>query len=142
MRHIFLDTNVLIDFLANRPPFSLESAKLFNYSFKKFVKIYVSAVSYNNLYYIIRRSTGHDSTIKMLNELQAWTETVEVTREVIHSSLISDFHDFEDAIQYHSAKRVAKIECLVTRDTKDYRLSSLPVMTPIEALTMIENTGR
>jgi predicted nucleic acid-binding protein len=32
MKHLFLDTNVLIDFLADRKPFSIEAAKLFNYS--------------------------------------------------------------------------------------------------------------
>jgi len=49
MIHLFLDTNILIDFLVNRQPFSLEAAKLFDYSEKGKAKIYVAAVSYNNL---------------------------------------------------------------------------------------------
>jgi predicted nucleic acid-binding protein len=35
MKNIFLDTNVLIDFLADRKPFFIEAAKLFDYSLKK-----------------------------------------------------------------------------------------------------------
>ncbi len=141
MKHIFLDTNIIIDFLADRKPFSLEAARLFNYSFKKKVTIYVSAVSYNNIYYILRQSTGHSKTMKILNELQEWTEMLDVTKEVIFKSLKSEFKDFEDSIQYNCTKRVTKIECIVTRDTKDFKFSSIPTMSPKEALTMIESTS-
>ena len=140
MKHIFLDTNILIDFLANRKPFSLEAAKLFNYSFKKRLTIYVSAVSYNNIYYILRQSTTHSNTIKILNELQEWTEMVDVSKEIIYKSLKSEFKDFEGSIQYNCAKHITKIECIVTRNTKDFKLSSIPTMTPKEALTVIENS--
>ena len=141
MKHIFLDTNVLIDFLADRKPFSLEAAKLFNYSFKKKVIIYVAAVSYNNIYYILRQSCTHSETIKILNELQEWTEAIDVSKDVIRKALKSEFKDFEDAIQYNCAKTLSKIDCIVTRDTKDFKTSSIPTMTPKEALTMIESTS-
>lgn len=141
MKHVFLDTNVLIDFLADRKPFSLEAAKLFDYSFKKKITIYVAAVSFNNIYYIIRQFRSHLETIKILNELQEWAEVVDVSKEVIQKSLKSDFKDFEDAIQYHAAKAIGKIECIVTRDTKDFKTSSLAVLTPREALSMIESTS-
>ena len=141
MKHIFLDTNVLIDFLADRKPFSLEAAKLFNYSFKKKVIIYVAAVSYNNIYYILRQSCTHSETIKILNELQEWTEAIDVSKDVIRKALKSEFKDFEDAIQYNCAKTLSKIDCIVTRDTKDFKASSIPTMTPKEALTMIESTS-
>ena len=141
MKHIFLDTNVLIDFLADRKPYSLEAAKLFNYSFKKKISIYVAAVSYNNIYYILRQSCSHPQTVKILNELQEWTEVVDVSKEVIKKSLKSDFKDFEDAIQYNCAKAIGRIDCIVTRNTKDFKTSSLPALTPREALTIFESTG-
>jgi predicted nucleic acid-binding protein len=140
MKHLFLDTNVLIDFLADRKPFSLDAAKIFNYSFKKKISIYVAAVSYNNIYYILRQSCSHLETIKILNELQEWAEVVDVSKEVIRKSLKSEIKDFEDAIQYNCAKAIGKIDCIVTRDTKDFKTSSLPVLTPREALTMIAST--
>jgi hypothetical protein len=79
--------------------------------------------------------------MKILNELKEWTEMVDVTKEVIFKSLKSEFKDFEDSIQYNCAKCVTKIECIVTRDTKDFKLSSIPTMTPKEALTIIESTS-
>jgi predicted nucleic acid-binding protein len=142
MKHIFLDTNVLIDFLAARKPFSIEAAKLFDYALKKKVNIYVATVSYNNIYYILRQSCTHAETIKILAELQEWTEAVDVSQDVIRKALKSDFKDFEDAIQYNCAKALNKIECIVTRDTKDFKSSSLPILTPKEALTMIQSTSQ
>ena len=142
MKSIFLDTNVLIDFFANRKPFSIEAARLFNYSFKKKINIYISAVSYNNIYYILRQSCSHTETIKMLTELSEWTDIIDVSKDIINKSLKSDFKDFEDAIQYNCAKSLNKIDFIVTRDTKDFKTSSLPILTPKEAVTLIESTSR
>ncbi len=142
MKHIFLDTNVLIDFFADRKPFSIEAAKLFNYSIKKKITIYISAVSYNNMYYILRQSNSHSETIKMLSELNEWTDVIDVSKDIINKSLKSDFKDFEDAIQYHCAKSVTKINSIVTRNTKDYKTSSLPILTPKEVLSLIESNSK
>jgi predicted nucleic acid-binding protein len=142
MKYIFLDTNVLIDFFANRKPFSIEAAKLFNYSFKKEINIYISAVSYNNIYYILRQSCSHSETINMLAELNEWTDIIDVTKDIIKKSIKSDFKDFEDAIQYNCAKSLNKIDFIVTRDTKDFKSSSLPILTTKEAVSLVESTSR
>jgi len=142
MKNIFLDTNVLIDFFADRKPFSLEAAKLFNHSFKKNINIYISAVSYNNIYYILRQSCSHNETIKMLTELNEWTDIIDVSKDIIKKSLKSEFKDVEDAIQYNCAKSMSKIDFIVTRDTKDFKSSSLPVLTPKEAVTFVESVRR
>jgi len=140
MKSIFIDTNVIIDFFANRKPFSIEAALLFNYSFNKKINIYISAVSYNNIYYILRQSCSHTETIKMLTELNEWTDTVDVSKDIINKSLKSNFKDFEDAIQYNCAKSLKKIDFIVTRDTKDFKTSSIPILTPNEAVTVIESS--
>ena len=142
MKSIFLDTNVLIDFFADRKPFSIEAARLFNYSIKKKINLYISAVSYNNIYYILRQSCSHIETIKMLTELNEWTVVIDVSKEIINKSLKSDFRAFEDAIQYNCAKSLKKIDFIVTRDTKDFKTSSLPILTPKEAVTLIESISR
>lgn len=137
MKIIFLDTNVIIDFLANRLPFSLDAAEIFNASLSGHAKIYVSAVSYNNIYYILRQSLSHKETIKNLAELSEMTEIVDVTNTIIKKSLVSEFKDFEDAIQYNCALMISKIDFIVTRNTKDFKKSSLPVMNPQEASSII-----
>jgi predicted nucleic acid-binding protein len=134
MKHIFMDTNVVIDFLADRQPFSLHAAKLFDLTIDGKVKIYISAVSYNNIYYILRQTLSNNATIKLLEELEELTEITDVTKSIIKQSLRTDFKDYEDAIQYFCALSVPKLDFIVTRNTKDFRKSALPVLTPTEAL--------
>jgi len=79
MKHIFMDTNVVIDFLANRQPSSLDAARIFNMAVEERVKIYISAVSYHNIYYVLRQSLTNVATIKLLAGLADMTEMADVT---------------------------------------------------------------
>lgn len=139
MRILFVDTNVLIDFLADRRPFSISAGKLFSLSISKKVKLYISAVSYNNIYYILRQSISHKDTILLLKELSTITEIVDVSKKIIDASLSSDFNDFEDAIQYHCAMSIPKIDCIITRDIKDFKKSTIQVMSTEELISFIES---
>jgi len=139
MKHIFMDTNVIIDFLANRQPFLLDSAKLFNYAATGKIKIFISAVSYNNIYYILRRSLTNVITINLLEELTDITEITDVSRDIIRQSLKTDFKDYEDAIQYHCALSVPDVSFIVARNTKDFKKSKLSVLTPMEAVAALES---
>lgn len=137
MKNIFLDTNVVIDFLADRRPFSLLAAKIFNYSLQGKVKVYISAISYNNIYYILRQSLASSESIKLLDGLCEMTEIADVTKAIIKTSLKTDFKDFEDAIQYNCALSINKLDFIVTRNTKDFKKSTLPVLTPEEAISSL-----
>ena len=138
MKNIFLDTNVVIDFLADRKPFSLDAARLFNFCVLGKVKIYISAVSYNNIYYILRQSLSNSETIRLLDELSEMAEIADVTKSVIKKSLKTDFKDFEDAIQYYCALSLNKIDFIVTRDTKNFKKSTLSIMTATEAVGYLD----
>ncbi len=141
MKHFLLDTNVVIDFLIDRRPFSLLAAKLFDFSEKGKVKLYITAVSYNNTYYILKKLSTHKETINILKDLEKIAETIDTTKSAIKNALDSEFKDFEDAIQYYTAKTNKKIDAIVTRNISDFKLSKLPVLTPDEAVKLIESIG-
>jgi hypothetical protein len=65
-----------------------------------------------------------------LNELSKLLGILKVDDDIIKSALASDFKDFEDAIQYYTAQEYKRIDIIITRNIKDYKNSSLPVMTP------------
>ena len=77
-----------------------------------------------------------------MDELSQMTEVADVTKAIIKNSLKSDLKDFEHAIQYNCALSLNKIDFIVTRDTKDFKKSALPIMNPEEALILIENATR
>ena len=136
MRHLFLDTNVLIDFLADREPFAEAAGILFTLGLEKKAKIYCSAISFNNIYYILRQTLTHAPTIKLLKDLAGMTEIIAAGDKIINHSLNADFKDFEDAIQYYSALSISVMDVLVTRNKKDFPKSQLPVLSPTEAVAL------
>ena len=135
--NLFIDTNVVIDYLANRHPFAAEAAELFDLAETGFISIYISAVSYNNIYYILRQSLTHTATIKVLDEITEMIQVVEVNETIIKKSLKSGFKDFEDAIQYNCALLVPELKAIISRNIKDFKHSSVAVLSPTEILAII-----
>jgi len=138
MTQLFLDTDAVIDLLTKRQPHYLAVAKLFDLLERGKVKLYISALSYSNIYYIIRKLNSHQDALASLRQLEYFLETLDVTKDIISASLNSDFKDFEDAIQYHTALSNNMISMIVTRNLKDYKRSLLKVLTPAEAVMLIE----
>lgn len=132
MKNLFLDTNVIIDFIADRKPFSEVAAILFDLAEKKQISLFMSALSYSNIYYIIKKNCSHKEMLMILQDLETIVETMDVTKQIIFNALKSDFNDFEDAIQYQTAISNKSMDAIVTRNTKDFSKSKLAICTPAE----------
>src|ERR1035438_6719178 len=136
MKHLFLDTNVIIDVLANREPFSNFASRLLDYGDKGKINIYISALSYSNIYYILRKTCSHKEMISILKDVQAISTTIDVTGDIIQEAIDSPLKDFEDAIQLNTALSNKKIQAIVTRDPKDFKNSDISILTPEEAVSI------
>jgi predicted nucleic acid-binding protein len=137
MRHFFLDTNIVIDVLTDRQPFSKYGQQLFDLGYKGEIKLYISAVSYTTIYYYIRKScSSHPKTIAILKELEQFIETTDVTKTIVHTALNSNFKDFEDAVQNYSALSNS-VDAIITRNPKDFKNSKVLVLSPEEALAIV-----
>ncbi len=130
MKRIFIDTNVILDFLADRTPFSEHAAILFQLAKDRKVEIYISAISINNTYYILRKVTSHKNAIQLISELEELVGLQETTRSIIRKALKSNFSDFEDAIQYFSAVQLGNVDIIATRDLKGFKKSDIPILSP------------
>lgn len=142
MIHLFLDTNIVIDFLTDRKPFSSFAGRLFDYSEKGKVNLYLSAISYNNIYYVVRKVSSHKETIRILSRLIEMTEVIDLTSSSIKESLNSEFNDFEDALHYFSAKVNPNISGIVTRNGVDFKHRTIAIFTPEEAIKFVESASR
>lgn len=67
------------------------------------------------------------------------TEITGVTNAIIRQSFKTDFKDNEDAIQYYCALSISKLNFIITRYTKEFKKSPLPVFTPAESIGLINN---
>ncbi len=141
MERLLVDTNIVIDLLSKREDFFQEAQELFTLADNNLVELYVSALTFANTHYLLSRHHKLDEARKIMTKLKVLVKVAHLDDKIIELALVSDFKDFEDAIQYNCAKTLNKIDCIVTRDTKDFKTSSIPTMTPKEALTMIESTS-
>jgi predicted nucleic acid-binding protein len=136
MTDLFLDTDVIIDFLIDRKPYSREAAVIFTLIDQKKIKGYASSLTFSNLYYVLRKYESHNKVKSKLDSLSHLVGILKVDQETIKDALESEFLDFEDSIQYFSALDSKKIDIIITRNTKDYKKSVIPVMTPGDYLKM------
>lgn len=133
---LFIDSDVVIDFFTDREPHANPASELFELNEKGSVKLFLSAVSINNIYYIVRKFLGHKKTIEVVETLIEMTEIIGITKSEIVQALNNNFSDFEDSIQYSSALTIKDLDAIITRNIKDYRNSNIAVMTPLNFLKM------
>ena len=133
---LFIDSDVVIDFFTDREPHANPASELFDLHEKGEVILHLSAVSISNIYYIVRRYLGHKKTLEVIEELIDITEIIGTTKKEILQALNSDFKDFEDSVQYASALTIKGMESIITRNVKDYRNSTIAVLTPLNYLKM------
>jgi len=130
MKRVLIDTDVILDFFFDRKPFSDNAAKVLSLCESREIKGFITSVIISNVYYILRQTSTHEKVIEKLKQLITITEVLTTDREVIVQALNSNFKDFEDALQNYSAELNGQIDLIITRNVKDFKSSSLGVMTP------------
>jgi len=126
---IFVDADVCLDLLADRPPFNKSAAQLFTMADRKKITIQVSSLTFGNLHYILRKEYSSLESRKILQRFKVLVQVLALHDKIVELALQSDFRDFEDALQYFSALE-GNAKGIVTRNLKDFRSSEIPVLTP------------
>lgn len=127
--NLFLDTNILLDVLMKREPFFLFSKRLWELSEVNKVNGIVSALSFNNIFYIVRKNGGDQLARDCIKKIRSIFSISEVDSKILNQAIDSEIDDFEDAVQYFSALRVGA-RFLITRNPDDF-----PSSTPIAIIT-------
>lgn len=132
MEKIFVDTNIVLDLLEKREEFYEEAQELFTLSDKNKVKLYVSALTIANTHYLLFRRLKMEAR-KIISKFKVLVEVLPVDDKILELSLVSDFSDFEDAIQYYTAIE-NNMQIIITRNKKDFKNLTIPVLTAKEYL--------
>lgn len=131
---VFLDTNVMLDFLGERELFFENAEIIVNLADNDKISIFVSALSFATCNYFLSKKYGNLIAKSKLIKFKIISKIITLEEVIIEKSLLSNFNDFEDALQYFSA---LKLNCdyIVTRNTKDFKFSDIITLTPTEFLT-------
>src|SRR5690606_12437488 len=127
MQKVFLDTNIILDFLGEREKFYDSAAKLITLADKKLIKIFTSSVSFSNAYYLLCKYENKKSALEKMRKFKLLCNVSITNDEVVEKAINSEFTDFEDALQYFSAIATG-CHLIITRDEKDFKNALIPVM--------------
>jgi predicted nucleic acid-binding protein len=136
---ILIDTNIIVDVALIRQPFFDDSDRILVFSEQGSLQGYISAATFGDLYYLLRKSRGKDWTLRFLRRLVTFCQIATVDDAVIRQALAGDFKDFEDAIQYNAAI-ASQLDGIVTRNPKDFPDTTIPIFTPQKLIEAMEAT--
>ncbi|HEY0246140.1 MAG TPA: PIN domain-containing protein [Mucilaginibacter sp.] len=131
MKIVFVDTNTLIDLLADRP-LSKFAIAIFDNAEKNKVKLYTSSHSFATTQYLLKKFMPEQELRKILVSLLDFIEIIPIDFDIIKKSLLSTHKDFEDAIQIFAANSINHLDCIVTRNLKDFKNTGITVLPPDE----------
>ena len=130
MKSVLIDTDVILDFFFDRKPFSDDAARVLSLCESREIKGFITPVIISNVYYLLKQNSTHEKVIEKLRQLVTITEILTTDKDAILKALNSNFKDFEDDLQNYSAELNGQIDIIITRNIKDFKNSSLGIMTP------------
>jgi predicted nucleic acid-binding protein len=138
MKRVLFDTDVLLDFLFDRKPFSDHTLKLLLACQDKKMIGFLTPVIFLNMYYILRQQASHVYVKEKLDVLLSILRVLPMSEQTVHLAINSSFKDMEDALQYFSALKNANVDAILTRNTKDFKKSAIPVFLPSEWIAVMD----
>jgi predicted nucleic acid-binding protein len=127
---VFVDTNIFIDILLDREPFSADAIRIYKLCEQGLIDGYIAPITVNNIYYICRKAKNLESIKAYLADISRFFTIAPMNSECIIKANTLRMNDYEDALQYAMAMQMT-CEYLVTRNVKDFKhIQHLKVVTP------------
>ena len=134
---VLIDTCVIIDALQSRQPFAADAQKIFLSIANRECIGYITAKSVTDIYYLTHRQTHSDAQTRLvLNKIFSLFDVLDTLALDCMNAVSSQMGDYEDAVMSETALRNS-VDYIVTRNTKDYSKSKVPVISPADFLAML-----
>jgi predicted nucleic acid-binding protein len=137
MKNVFVDTNILVDLLADRPPFSKFAIEIFDMAEKEQVRLFTSSHSFATTHYLLKKYVKEKELRELLCSLLDFIDLISINTSIIKKSLLSHHKDFEDAIQIFAANSISDMDFIVTRNLKDFKDAGITVLPPDEVIRFL-----
>ena len=87
MKKIFVDTNILVDLVADRKPFSKYAIELFSKAEKGALTLFTSSHSIATTHYLLKKYLGEAALREVLSDLLDYLVVIPVNITVLKKSL-------------------------------------------------------
>lgn len=135
--NVLIDTCVIIDALQRRSPFDQDAETIFLAVANRRCVGFLTANTVTDIYYLMHKALhSSEETKKVLGVLITLFELLDTRGIDCRKALASDISDYEDAVMIETATR-EKIDCIITRNVKDYSGAPMPVYTSAEFVKLL-----
>lgn len=135
---ILIDTNVLIDYILKREPYTESAEKILFLCKNRKIDGCIGAHSVMNMFYILRKEMTVNEIRLFIVSLSKVTDIIGVDKPKIFRAIVNEnFKDFEDCVQMECAKEFCA-DYIVTRNIKDFQNSVIKPILPDEFLMRIK----
>lgn len=135
--NVLIDTNVILDALIARSQFKDDAEKMFLLAAEDKIGACITASSVTDIYYLLSKHLkSRDQSKLSLQKLFALFRILDVTGIDCERALELPMPDYEDALIAACANR-SKIDCIVTRNLKDFANSPVRIMSPADFLASL-----
>ena len=133
---IFVDANVVIDYLVDRAPFADDAEAVIEVCVGEGNEGAITGLSACNAVYIIGRSIGRRKAELLVKEVTSLIGLLPINPDDIKTNLGADHPDFEDSLQI-TAARSWGADVIITRDKTGFANSPIKVQTPSEFINSL-----
>lgn len=130
---VLIDTNIIMDVLANREGFAEPASQLFKLCEVGQVQGIVYALSIANIAYIMRKELDRSQIEEVISKLGSIFTIADMKADDLKKAAALPMDDFEDALQSVCASRM-KADFIVTRNLKDFKNSKVMAIKPSELI--------
>ena len=130
---VFLDTNILLDVLLNRPGLVGESEAVILRCETAGDPMFIAWHGLATAYYLLKRGRTEAAALLEVDKILAWARVADASDVNARSARRMGFGDFEDALQAVSAEACAA-DVIVTRNRADFTKSQVAALSPQEFL--------
>lgn len=125
----FVDTNIIFDYLDERPGFIESARKLLILGFVHEFDLWMSASQATDLFYLLTNGgrASEAKSVKMsMQRARQFIRVCSLSEADVDAALDSTWDDFEDACVYQCALKL-KADAIITRNKKNFEKSSIKV---------------
>ena len=133
MIHALLDTNVVLDALLERPPWSFDAKSLWQIQSNGQFFAYITATSLTDIFYLSRRLAGLEKAWQIIHANLDQLSVVPVGIDELRLATRLAGSDFEDNLQIACAIN-AQLDLIVTRNLTGFSGANIPILTPQQML--------
>lgn len=136
---VLIDTNVIIDALTSREPWTESAETIFIMAANYMMDMYITASSATDIYYLVRKYLhSADQAKQVMEKLYSLVGILTVSSAECIDALASSISDYEDAVVERVSVK-ADMDYIITRNVKDYQQGMMKTISPDDFIVLMND---